>query len=168
MKRWTAKELQYLQENVNVLTNRELASSLERKEEAIVHALFYHKIKRDPMVGVMMRLNLGTSGHPGRTGEKSHLWKGGKSTRHARRLPNLKIQEWNHPEKSLAYDAVYYAKQTGRLEAQPCEVCGETKNVHAHHDDYSKPLEVRWLCPKHHRALHLKQESEVFYEQAEG
>lgn len=28
--------------------------------------------------------------------------------------------------------------------------------VQAHHDDYSKPLEVRWLCVPHH-ALHHKQ-----------
>ena len=36
---------------------------------------------------------------------------------------------------------------------QPCEICG-AERVHAHHEDYNKPLEVRWLCPKHHRARH--------------
>jgi ribosomal protein S27AE len=41
----------------------------------------------------------------------------------------------------------------GRLIRQPCEVCGE-KKVEAHHDDYDKPLDVRWLCPAHHAETH--------------
>jgi ribosomal protein S27AE len=43
--------------------------------------------------------------------------------------------------------------RTGKLVPQPCEVCGAI-NVHAHHDDYSKPLEVRWLCPEDHSHVH--------------
>lgn len=42
-----------------------------------------------------------------------------------------------------------------RIVRQPCEVCGALK-VHAHHDDYSKPLDVRWLCPPCHRSHHDK------------
>jgi hypothetical protein len=42
----------------------------------------------------------------------------------------------------------------GVLERMPCEVCKTTENVEAHHDDYAKPLEVRWLCKKHHREHH--------------
>jgi ribosomal protein S27AE len=38
---------------------------------------------------------------------------------------------------------------------QPCEVCGNLK-AQAHHDDYSKPLQVRWLCQKHHTEHHQK------------
>lgn len=41
------------------------------------------------------------------------------------------------------------AIKKGLLIRKPCEVCGAEK-VHAHHEDYLKPLEVRWLCPKHH------------------
>lgn len=41
----------------------------------------------------------------------------------------------------------------GKLKKQPCEVCGSEK-VEAHHDDYDKPAEVRWLCKVHHVDLH--------------
>ena len=37
-----------------------------------------------------------------------------------------------------------------------CEVCGEV-NVHGHHYDYTKPLDVKWLCPLHHVREHSKQ-----------
>lgn len=45
----------------------------------------------------------------------------------------------------------------GVLVPQPCEVCGQEK-AHAHHDDYSKPLKVRWLCRKHHQQHHAAEE----------
>ncbi len=54
------------------------------------------------------------------------------------------------PEKIKAHSAVQHALETGRLVRQPCEVCG-AKRVQAHHDDYSKLLEVNWLCLKDHR-----------------
>lgn len=41
------------------------------------------------------------------------------------------------------------ALRAGRLTKMPCEVCGNTV-TEAHHDDYSKPLDVRWLCHEHH------------------
>lgn len=59
-------------------------------------------------------------------------------------------------EKYKAHWTVSHAIRSGKLIKGSCEVCGATK-AHAHHDDYSKPLEVRWLCPKchvsHHRLL---------------
>ena len=36
---------------------------------------------------------------------------------------------------------------------QPCWECGE--KAEAHHPDYSRPLDVVWLCKKHHREVHL-------------
>lgn len=59
-----------------------------------------------------------------------------------------------HPEKAKARDAVKYALRVGKLVRQPCEVCGAHERIHAHHEDYSKPLEVMWLCPTHHTEVH--------------
>jgi hypothetical protein len=53
------------------------------------------------------------------------------------------------PEKLKARNAARV------LEKKPCEVCGEER-AEAHHDDYSKPLDVRWLCKKHHAEHHTE------------
>lgn len=53
-----------------------------------------------------------------------------------------------------AQSDVAYAIKVGKLSKSCCEVCGKTEHIHAHHDDYSKPLQVKWLCPKHHSEWH--------------
>jgi len=45
------------------------------------------------------------------------------------------------------------AQKRGQLLKQPCEKCGEADSQ-KHHEDYSKPLEVRWLCARCHRVEH--------------
>lgn len=59
------------------------------------------------------------------------------------------------PTKEKAWRAVYLAVKSGLLTRQPCISCGATRNIHGHHEDYSRPLEVVWLCPLHHRRTHL-------------
>ena len=59
-----------------------------------------------------------------------------------------------NPEARKAHNAVARAKRNGKLIPLPCEVCGSIYRIHAHHDDYAKPLEVKWLCAKHHIRLH--------------
>lgn len=54
--------------------------------------------------------------------------------------------------KKRAHIKVYEAIKIGKLFKKPCEKCGQ-KAV-AHHDDYSKPLVVRWLCQYHHYEHH--------------
>lgn len=54
-----------------------------------------------------------------------------------------------------AHAAVSTAIYNGTLIRQPCEVCGKDQ-TDAHHDDYAKPLDVRWLCRSHHRLHHSK------------
>lgn len=75
-------------------------------------------------------------------------------------------KEWRDTEERKAIYASYrrarYQKDkykikarnaARKLERKPCEVCGES-NSQAHHNDYDKPLNVRWLCSKHHREWH--------------
>lgn len=57
---------------------------------------------------------------------------------------------------AIAARMVQGAIQLGILTRQPCETCGTTEHVHAHHDDYMKPLDVRWLCRTHHNHAHGK------------
>ena len=58
-----------------------------------------------------------------------------------------------YPERHRAKYAVKNAIKRGKLVAQPCWVCGETK-THGHHPDYGAPLDVVWLCEPHHRQVH--------------
>lgn len=44
----------------------------------------------------------------------------------------------------------------GKIVRESCEVCGEP-NAEGHHDDYSQPLNVRWLCRLHHSRFHADQ-----------
>lgn len=55
--------------------------------------------------------------------------------------------------QSKARVAVKKALLNGRLTKQNCEVC-ESPRSYAHHDDYLKPLDVKWLCASHHRRRH--------------
>jgi hypothetical protein len=59
--------------------------------------------------------------------------------------------ERKYPEKAKARDELQRAVRAGKVTKGPCEVCGTTQNVQGHHPDYTKPLEVQWLCTTHHR-----------------
>ena len=77
----------------------------------------------------------------------------GKEVRHNAVLRQRSGPEWD--QKFKARYTMGNAIRDGRLKRGVCEVCGNT-HVDGHHDDYSKPLDVRWLCRKHHYELHHK------------
>ena len=54
---------------------------------------------------------------------------------------------------SKCYNIIRMAKKKGEIIKQSCEICGN-KDGQAHHDDYNKPLELRWLCRSHHMIFH--------------
>lgn len=60
-----------------------------------------------------------------------------------------------NPKKTWAHAALRSGVRRGLVTPQPCEVCGD-ETSEGHHDDYDKPLEVRWLCRRHHKRLHAR------------
>lgn len=64
-------------------------------------------------------------------------------------------REWRrrNPEKMSAHNKVTRALRKGALERPAfCERCDKGCTPEASHDDYSKPLEVEWLCRQCHAA----------------
>jgi hypothetical protein len=62
-------------------------------------------------------------------------------------------QRAKNPKAYKARTAVANALATGKLKKSLCAFCLNSK-VQAHHLDYSKPLEVVWLCAEHHGMHH--------------
>lgn len=62
-------------------------------------------------------------------------------------------QQRRYPERRRARRVVKRAIMSGRIKRMPCEVCGSELSE-AYHDDYSRPLDVRWLCKLHHEIVH--------------
>lgn len=74
--------------------------------------------------------------HPGKRLERLYRWR--------------KV----NPEKEAAHRAVAEAIRLGQLvRAKTCTECGSDKQIEGHHVDYSKPLEVIWLCHRCHRKV---------------
>lgn len=62
-----------------------------------------------------------------------------------------------YPEKTKARSILNKEIAAGRiLRPSHCESCFEERFVEGHHEDYSKPLDVEWLCTKCHKYLHRK------------
>jgi hypothetical protein len=69
------------------------------------------------------------------------------------RASAMQKEKANNPERVKARYAVSNAVRDGRLRKMDCAFCGSTNTV-AHHHDYSKPLDVTWLCNPCHTRFH--------------
>jgi hypothetical protein len=78
------------------------------------------------------------------------------------------MREWRktHPmseeqrRKDTARSYAHQYLKRGKIQRQPCRICGAAK-AEMHHDDYSKPLEIDWLCRPCHVALHNAEYAEL-------
>lgn len=64
--------------------------------------------------------------------------------------------EQKQKDNCRSYAGVY--KRRGKIIQLPCEICGDI-NSEMHHEDYSKPLLVKWLCKIHHNEITAKTNS---------
>jgi hypothetical protein len=61
----------------------------------------------------------------------------------------------NNPQAHRAQKLLRRAVEAGKvLKPTSCPQCGSAEHVSAHHFDYSKPLDVVWLCHRCHMAIH--------------
>jgi hypothetical protein len=75
--------------------------------------------------------------------------------RRAQGAANAKRWRATHPEAYRAQTAVNNAVRDGRLQKGICAICNAIENVHGHHKDYGKQLDVVWLCAKCHLRIHV-------------
>ncbi len=120
----------------------------------------YFKISRQAMWVILKRRNVQFRNHL-KYGEENHFFRGSL-------------------DDDYAQGVVEKAIIKGILIPQPCEICGENpvfkdgrRGVQAHHDDYNKPLQIRWLCQNHHHEWHkdnkaILKTKEVQNEEANG
>lgn len=91
-------------------------------------------------------------------GEANPSWRGGVyidpvKRKQRRRELGRKYRAAN-PEREEVYKAVRAAVRKGEITPQPCIKCGG--KAEGHHEDYSKPLDLTWLCKTHHRQRHVQ------------
>lgn len=120
------------------LHNYEIAAILSVPITKVQGHLFRHGLRRTPELRKTLNARAEGCGQ----------WKGGISLNS---YAYTKLQRAKYPERHKARSAVARALRHGRLVKGPCRDCGDVLS-YAHHEDYSKPLEVIWLCRKHHKS----------------
>lgn len=67
----------------------------------------------------------------------------------------IKRYAQSHPERNSAHCKVRDALKSGLIiKPKSCSKCNKIGEVEGHHEDYARPLEVKWLCSVCHSDLH--------------
>lgn len=89
-----------------------------------------------------------------RVAARHHRYQKTEAGKKAHKKAHKKWKSMN-PIKRGANMMVCNAVRDGRMiKADECSECGAGGKIHGHHDDYAKPLEVRWMCSKCHTDWH--------------
>lgn len=84
-----------------------------------------------------------------------------KKTRHLYGWDKVRKWKKKNPVAAKAQEKLRKAVFFGKIKKpKACEVCNrvmEKKHIQGHHDDYSKPFKVKWVCPQCHTRLKNKE-----------
>lgn len=93
--------------------------------------------------------------------QRDQRWRANRTAEqkaHQAELTRLSAQRY--PEKQRARDVLGKAVAQGKIiKPDTCQGCGDTfasEKLHGHHEDYTQPLEVEWLCTWCHGKRHRK------------
>jgi hypothetical protein len=67
------------------------------------------------------------------------------------------LREWRkkNPIRNKAHKLLQNALKKGIIvKPKKCEICNKEKRIIGHHDDYMKPLVVKWICDSCHLKVH--------------
>ena len=74
--------------------------------------------------------------------------------RRAHLRANAERWDQHNPAAYRAHNIANAAVRDRKLSRQPCQICGAIEHVHKHHRNYSRPLDIVWLCAKCHARVH--------------
>lgn len=74
--------------------------------------------------------------------------------------PSEKKYKERNPEKYKAQQILNQSIYKGKIKRENCIICN-SENAQAHHEDYTKPHDVIWICSIHHKQVHMSNLKEV-------
>ena len=148
--RLAAAKKAWCKKNYEALRVKRLARDAQHKEEIVAASKLYYDTHQAEIKAYREK-NRDIIAEKKRMYDVVYRQTGrGKEVRSRGQKKSYRINTKRHKARNKLNDKIRLCK----IVPKPCEVCGIEKNIHAHHDDYDKPLEVRWLCALHHRELH--------------
>lgn len=127
---------------------------MKHRDKEIERAKKYQKENRERMTAISKERRHRSIEEQEKNRERARAWYRNNKKRFIDYRDGYKK---DNPDKVFATKEINKAIDRGDITRQPCEICGDHK-TDAHHDDYNYPMQVRWLCRRHHREWHLHNE----------
>jgi len=120
----------------------------KNKEKRIAQSQVYYQKNKEKWVGYGAKWRADNSEKIKEFAKKYASSEQGKEIR--RKIS--KRYRKNNPDKCKSRDIAHGAINRGKIKVpKRCDDCGQITKLEMHHEDYSSPLYIDWLCSKCHR-----------------